>query len=161
MKKFLYLILGVVIGTLLGTSFSSAQTPIKLVVNGMQIQSDVPPQIINGRTMIPAKFLAEALGADVKWDEVNSSVIVTSKLSSEPQKEDSPGITLDNFYKIKTGMTIQQVTALLGSQGKLVDTFNGSTIQSSTYEWSTGNFAKITVDFQRGVVASMYQIGLR
>ncbi|MHB8986513.1 MAG: stalk domain-containing protein [Eubacteriales bacterium] len=53
--------------------------PIKLVVNGREIKPDVPPQLINGRTMAPVRWVAEALEADVKWDEQNNTVIITKK----------------------------------------------------------------------------------
>lgn len=60
------------------TLAAAGQPTIKLIVNGKEVQSDVPPQIIDGRTMIPARFLAEELGAKVDWDDPNSSVIITS-----------------------------------------------------------------------------------
>ncbi|MDD4530761.1 MAG: copper amine oxidase N-terminal domain-containing protein, partial [Candidatus Gracilibacteria bacterium] len=40
-------------------------------VNGEEIKLDVPPQIINGRTLVPIRFVGEAFGADVKWDGDN------------------------------------------------------------------------------------------
>lgn len=49
-------------------SIAQATNPIKLIVNGVDItyKSDVPPQIINGRTLVPARALAESLGASVE-----------------------------------------------------------------------------------------------
>ncbi|NLO89213.1 MAG: hypothetical protein GX088_02640 [Clostridia bacterium] len=38
-------------------------------VNGTTIQMDVAPQIINGRTMVPMRFVSQACGADVFWDQ--------------------------------------------------------------------------------------------
>lgn len=83
MKRFLFgLGQGLLVGLLLSLSILSlsafADQPIKLIVNGKEIQCDVPPQIINGRTMIPARFLAEALGAKVDWDADNNVVQATS-----------------------------------------------------------------------------------
>jgi len=75
MKKYLAgLITGLILAT---TSFAFAANPIKLIVGGKEIQSDVPPQVINGRTMVPARFLAESLGAKVEWDAANNAVVVT------------------------------------------------------------------------------------
>lgn len=34
-----------------------------------QVEMDVPMQIINGRTMVPARFIAEAFGGLASWDE--------------------------------------------------------------------------------------------
>lgn len=72
-------LIGLLIGTLLSTSFAFADNQIKLIVNGREIQCDVSPQELNGRTMVPARFLAEALGATVTWDETNNAVVVNSK----------------------------------------------------------------------------------
>lgn len=56
-----------------------ADSPIKLFIDGEIIQCDVPPQIINGRVMVPARFVAEPLGARVEWDERSQTVLVLSK----------------------------------------------------------------------------------
>ncbi len=40
---------------------------------------DVPAQIINSRTMIPARAVAEAFGCNVDWDGTTQTVIITSK----------------------------------------------------------------------------------
>jgi hypothetical protein len=37
---------------------------------------NVKPVIINGRTMLPLRFVAESLGCDVSWDPVNKSVTI-------------------------------------------------------------------------------------
>lgn len=38
------------------------------VVNGQSVSLDVPGTLVNGRTMVPARFIAETLGAQVDWD---------------------------------------------------------------------------------------------
>ncbi|MGI6327670.1 MAG: stalk domain-containing protein [Dethiobacteria bacterium] len=37
-----------------------ASNPVKLYVNGREIELDVPPQIVNGRTMMPVTPKGEA-----------------------------------------------------------------------------------------------------
>jgi len=37
-------------------------------VNGEQVQLDVPATIVSGRTLVPARFISESLGAKVSWD---------------------------------------------------------------------------------------------
>lgn len=49
---------------------------IHILINGHEIITDVPPQMIGGSVMIPAKFIAEPLGAKAKWDEANKAVII-------------------------------------------------------------------------------------
>jgi|GEM_PF-1131582 len=53
---------------------------IRLIVNGNEIKSDPPAQIVNGRTMAPIRFVAEALGAKVNWDANNRNVQVDMPL---------------------------------------------------------------------------------
>lgn len=46
------------------------------VVNGEAIEMDAAPQIVNNRTLLPARFIAECFGYDVSWDSASLSVII-------------------------------------------------------------------------------------
>lgn len=37
----------------------------------------VAPIILNGRTMVPVRFVAEQLGADIEWDATSATVTIT------------------------------------------------------------------------------------
>jgi len=91
MKK---IVVAFVLGALLSAcAFAYADQPIKLIVNGKEIQCDVPPQNINGRVLVPARYVAEALGATVEWDTANNSVIITGKtepVTQEPAPVQEP-----------------------------------------------------------------------
>ena len=39
----------------------------KITINGEETTMDVVPQIVGGRTMVPVRFISEALGAKVEW----------------------------------------------------------------------------------------------
>lgn len=47
-------------------------------VNGIKRTMDVTPIIRNSRTMLPARYVAEELGATVVWDEPTSTAILTT-----------------------------------------------------------------------------------
>lgn len=49
-------------------------------VNGAEVSIDVPPAVINGRTMVPGRFVAEALGASVNWVQATNTVVIMSKV---------------------------------------------------------------------------------
>lgn len=50
---------------------------INISVNGTPMDfPDQAPYLSNNRTMVPLRFISEALGAEVEWDEVNRKVIV-------------------------------------------------------------------------------------
>ena len=90
MKKF---IAGLAAGLILATTtFVFAANPIKLIVNGNEIHPDVPPQIIDGRTLVPARALAEALGASVEWDGVENAVVVKSNVELGGTPSDLPAV---------------------------------------------------------------------
>jgi hypothetical protein len=52
-------------------------------VNGVNTEMDVAPVIIDGRTLVPARFVSEALGSDVTWDGNTRTVFITSILGDE------------------------------------------------------------------------------
>lgn len=51
--------------------------PVSLQVDGERVESDVPPVIIKGKTLIPAKAVFESMGADVVWNEEARLVEIT------------------------------------------------------------------------------------
>jgi lysozyme len=46
------------------------------VVNGEAVVLDVPAAIMNGRTMLPVRFVSEHLGAEVQWEESTRTVTI-------------------------------------------------------------------------------------
>jgi len=48
-----------------------------LLVNGVEINMDVAPEITNGRTMLPVRWMTQALGAGIAWDAETQTVTVT------------------------------------------------------------------------------------
>lgn len=88
MKKIWLIMAGfIMLAAFASVSFASGEQ-IKLLVDGRQIQADVPPQIINGRTMVPVRWVAEALGAEVSWDGKNVFIKSNgSKAESEIDEE--------------------------------------------------------------------------
>ena len=45
--------------------------------NGSSIPVDVPARLINDRTMVPARVIAEAFGADVQWNDSGRTVLIS------------------------------------------------------------------------------------
>lgn len=46
-------------------------------IDGVKVTLSVEPAVINGSTMVPIRFVAEALGAKVTWDNESQTVIIT------------------------------------------------------------------------------------
>ena len=52
----------------------AASNDIKVIVDGIVVNFDVQPQIIDGRTMVPLRAIFEALGATVDWNESTKTI---------------------------------------------------------------------------------------
>ena len=52
--------------------------PIALISEGT-LRNDVSPEIVNGRTFVPVRFIASFLNFNVEWDEENWTVKLNSK----------------------------------------------------------------------------------
>lgn len=65
-----------VTGQLGGTTISLVLNRQEALVNGRTVQLDVASTVIAGRTLVPLRFVAENLGANVRWDEPTQTVIV-------------------------------------------------------------------------------------
>ncbi len=48
-------------------------------INERVVNLDTPPTILNGRTMVPIRFISEAFGAEVEWDGATQTVTITLK----------------------------------------------------------------------------------
>ncbi len=111
LNKIKYTTLGFILGTMLfmGLGFIYANSNakeilahfnnIKITVNGQQVEMDdeVKPFIYKGRTMVPVRFVSEALGADVDWDGNTNTVIINSKNNNTSQEEEEVIISKDNI----------------------------------------------------------------
>lgn len=73
----------------------------KLFKNGQVKTLDVPAQIINGRTMVPARAVAEAYGVTVDWDGNTQTVKLTEAVApfnyaNIPAYSGSPFVQVNN-----------------------------------------------------------------
>lgn len=50
---------------------------IRVYLNGRKLDFDVPPILINGRTLVPMRLIFESLGARVGWDKGENKVTGT------------------------------------------------------------------------------------
>jgi uncharacterized membrane protein len=96
--------------------FGSAQvkpTGVKVTLNGKQISFDVQPFIRDGRTIVPARAIAEALGAQVVWDSGTRSAVITKgemtirlPIGSKNAQVNGKTVALDVPAEIQNGRTL-------------------------------------------------------
>ena len=71
---------------------------ISLYINQTKFSSDIPPLIVNGRTLVPARAFFEALGATLTWNEGLKLVVI--------EKEDyTIKLTIDSTVAYVNGKT--------------------------------------------------------
>src|SRR5579864_6495533 len=51
-------------------------------INGQPTPMDVPAMLVGGRTLVPLRFISQALGSEVSWDETSATVQITSQAAS-------------------------------------------------------------------------------
>jgi hypothetical protein len=59
-------------------------------VNGKTTELAAPAAMVRGRTMVPLRFVSEALGAEVKWHGATRTVTITSAGSPAPSASSTP-----------------------------------------------------------------------
>jgi hypothetical protein len=77
--------------------------------NNEIIQIPVPGRLVEGTTLIPLRFVGEALGAAVSWDEHSKTVIISSKVKTEVEVTN---ILEGNIVEIKGGTNSDKLVLL-------------------------------------------------
>lgn len=98
------------------------------MVFGEKKSNDVAPIIVNDRTMLPARFVAESLGAKVSWDEEKREVkIVSGKteiliyIDSDKAFINGKEVTLDSPAFIRDERTYTPVRFVAEALGAKVE----------------------------------------
>ncbi|MDK7722656.1 stalk domain-containing protein [Peptoniphilus lacrimalis] len=103
---------------------TSKDSQIKILVNDKEIKSDQAPYINSGRTMVPLRFISEALGQKVDWDAKQKKVTIGENLailtinSDEIVGKDKT-IKIESPAVIKEGRTfvpLRAVAEILGAK---------------------------------------------
>lgn len=79
-KFFLALLLAFILLLFAGAARAWGGQQVKILLNGEEIEPDVPPYINeDSRTMVPIRFVSEALGSQVDWDEGERKVSIRGR----------------------------------------------------------------------------------
>lgn len=135
MRKKGMILLGSIVSLVMISSVAFSANPIKLIVNGNMITPEVPPQVIQGNTMVPVRWVAEALGAKVDWNAADQSVSINmpdqKKLQQQiellrneiaPQSSDEAVQAWAKAVKNRNG-AVQYALASPSLQNKTLKTF--------------------------------------
>ncbi len=104
-----------------------AATPVTITVNGVPVSSPVPPEIVNGTTMVPARAIAQAMGASVTWDPTSNTVAIAAPTSG------SDPMNVASVFAAVSPSIVGIVSIQHDSSGNItaVDTGSGVVLNSS------------------------------
>lgn len=95
---------------------------------------EAPAQLVNERTLVPARAVAEAFGLGVQWDEADSRVIITSKEENTTAWKDNVGtIDLSALSYSGNGISIEDKKIIISEGGDytLSGTLEGGSVTVS------------------------------
>lgn len=106
-----------VIATLNATAIKAQIGSTNAEVNGKAVTLDVPPRIVEDRTLIPLRFFVENFGMGVGWEDATRTVLITTKPAApkpeEPPREEPPTVS-------RGGTTTRAAAVALATAQKLV-----------------------------------------
>ena len=124
-----------------------------ITVAGNNVTLDVPPQIVNDRTLVPARAVAESFGVNVDWNGDTQTVILTTGAGqAQPPAGAASDLTNSANYwveldgtRFSTGMTVNEFLSLgLQARDRDEETLNRSidpfgTLTGFTFAWHDGS----------------------
>lgn len=70
---------------------------VKVTIDGNELNSDVPGVVLNGRTMLPVRAIAEEFGANIKWNSETQTVEI-EKSEAQHVETQKPEVQLIVIY---------------------------------------------------------------
>ena len=107
---------------------SPAEPTISVTVYGNPVEFDQPPVLKEGRTLVPVRAIAEALGSSVEWDEATQTVtatlgdtVVKLVINSKQMLVNGNAVEIDVPAEIINSRTLIPVRAISEAFGCNVD----------------------------------------
>ncbi|MDF9409808.1 copper amine oxidase N-terminal domain-containing protein [Pelotomaculum isophthalicicum JI] len=145
MKRFGVILLCFMVVVLTVTTLALADTPIKLVINGQQIDSNPSPIMYQNRVFVPIRLVSQALGYNVTWQDSDQTVILDNR---------KPALKIYGSYDLE--QKVNKALALLKNQSPETYTVIQNNIAEIRFAeekngdkaaWLTGNVINMCSDF--------------
>jgi hypothetical protein len=131
MRRTLSVILVLVAATMLIPQIAHAQQGIRVYVDGRLVNFDVPPQVIQGRVLVPVRGVFEQLGATVDYDARTQHIVALrgsqnveltigsrqAQVNGTPHLLDVPAFTING----RTMVPLRFISESLGAEVQWVD----------------------------------------
>lgn len=92
---------------------SALEQPVSVQLDGLTLSLEIPPVILNGRTLVPFRAITESMNIPVSWDDKSRSVTASDGTTTVRLQIDNPiayinnnPVTLDAAPKIMNGRTL-------------------------------------------------------
>lgn len=123
-------------------------------INDKEITLDVAPGIMNSRTLVPVRFVSEALGEKVDWIDSTKTVVIVSKdreIKGDIHRNVPSAFALSSDYTDVKDYTVKEVEVPESMRNTPVITPEDLANAAFTFEKggnaeSDGNVLKVTVD---------------
>lgn len=116
---------------------------------------DVAPASINGRTLVPVRFISESFGANVNWDQATKTVTIVAgefykttvimQIDNPIMTVDGKAVNLDTVPQIVNGRTLIPLRAATEAIGKKVywnDAYKIIVIAGEGFDFDSAEVAK-------------------
>ncbi|MEQ8201868.1 MAG: copper amine oxidase N-terminal domain-containing protein [Syntrophomonadaceae bacterium] len=105
------------------------------LVNEEAMPLDVPPVIVGGRTMVPIRFVSEALGSKVDWDQDSRTVSIASGPSFTPDNPPDSGNIIKPAIPTDSGNIIKPAIPLKTSYALTLESTQVASASSVTADF--------------------------
>ena len=107
---------------------SGEENEVGIILNGERLVSDVPPQIIDGRTLVPLRAIFEAMDATLNWDDATKTATATrgdltisltsnsktAYVNGEAKELDVPATIIDGRFVVPARFISETMGAKVG-----------------------------------------------
>lgn len=128
-------------------------------VNGSTVTMDTQAVLVNGRTMVPLRFISESFGANVEWQASNRMVVITTAASKQPQGNiavvtsttlnvrSGPGIGHSLVGQVSFGNEFKIMSSANDDEGKI---WHQVTLNNGRTGWIAGWLVVLKDNFSQG-----------
>ena len=95
-----------------------------ITVGCCYVELDVPPMLVDGRTLVPVRAVAESFGVNVEWNPYTYTVVLTTGYAYTPGSGYTPGYTYTPASNVYGGLVGEWLTYFLGVNDDWGVTFN-------------------------------------
>ena len=97
------------------------------LINGQVVHLDQAPMLYRGSTMVPLRFVSEALGARVDWNDMTEIASITSSNGTYKEVADYRSINVPSGAVVKVNLT----TALSSATSRVGDLFTANVVSEN------------------------------